>query len=471
MSSNTSLIFQSEPEFSATVYNKNVESFMCVATIQAPEYIPDESQKRAGIDVVAVLDRSGSMAGGKMEMLHQTVKLMIDNLKEIDRLSIVSYDDKSEIVLPLTKMTSDGKTRANTALATVTARGGTDLTAGVIKGFDVIDSRGSDKNDVASVLLMTDGLANQGITGVDSIVAATTERLKKIKAPTSLYTFGFGADHDGTLLSKMAQASGTGTYYFMKSVDSIPQAFADCLGGLLSVFAQNISLTITSGHGDNQSSDSKIKINSITTSFTKTTVQEGKKYSIEVGDIFSEEQRDILIDISFPAIQKPTEQYELLDVQVKYFSVVTSQTQTIKGSILIERTQDEPNNPKISLKVDEQRNRVKTAKAMEDAQKLGDTGKIEEARGLLENCKISISQSRSAAAPTSSGLVADLDLCAQQMRNKNEYEAFGSKNLSSHARQHWVQRGAASSETEQANYSTKSKAANMSSWMGKMSGK
>jgi len=371
----------------------------------------------------------------------------------------------------LMKMSSQGKTTAKTSLSKITARGGTNLSGGLLRAFDIIDERGVDKNDVAAILLMTDGLANEGIRGSDKIVLATRNRINEIPAPTTLYTFGFGSDHDGTLLSKMAEASGSGTYYFMQSVDSIPQAFADCLGGLLSVFAQNISMTITSGNGDNHSSNSGIKINSITTSFAKTTVEEGKKYSVQIGDIFSEEQRDVLIDVSLPAIQSPTEQYQLLSVQVKYFNVVLAQTHTINGTVSIQRTQDEPTNPQVSTKVDEQKNRVKTAKATEDAQKLGDAGDIEKARTLLESCKTSIAQSISSSTPASTALIADLDASLGQMRTNADYEEHGSKNLSSHSRQHYVQRGAYSNQNEYACYATVAKTSNRTDWFGKLTGK
>lgn len=35
-----------------------------------------------------------------------------------------------------------------------------------------------------------------------------------------------------------------GVYYFVEHKDQIPEAFGDCIGGLLSVVGQNVSLTV-----------------------------------------------------------------------------------------------------------------------------------------------------------------------------------------------------------------------------------
>jgi hypothetical protein len=57
-----------------------------------------------------------------------------------------------------------------------------------------------------------------------------------------VHTFGFGPHHDSQLLSDIAEA-GNGTYYYIEGEASIPEAFADALGGLLSVAVRCCSLT------------------------------------------------------------------------------------------------------------------------------------------------------------------------------------------------------------------------------------
>ena len=53
----------------------------------------------------------------------------------------------------------------------------------------------------------------------------------------SIFTFGYGGEHDADLLRGVAEA-GNGLFYYIDNADSIPESFCDCLGGLLSVAAQ-----------------------------------------------------------------------------------------------------------------------------------------------------------------------------------------------------------------------------------------
>ena len=128
----------------------------------------------------------------------------------------------------------------------------------------------STKAEVASVLLFTDGLANYGVTAVPQLVSAMTAMLGKVRSPCTVFTFGFGKDHSEKMLHALADAA-RGFYYYIEArqklckrmpdfvllfqhsasinashqtADNIPQAFADCIGGLLSVAAQNITVTI-----------------------------------------------------------------------------------------------------------------------------------------------------------------------------------------------------------------------------------
>merc|ERR1711968_119719 len=99
----------------------------------------------------------------------------------------------------------------------------------------------SESSRPASVLLFTDGLANQGIRDSAGITAAMQGAMAQSDSLFSVYTFGFGADHDPLLLQNISSAA-QGLYYFIQTTEAIPDSFADCLGGLLSVAAQNVRL-------------------------------------------------------------------------------------------------------------------------------------------------------------------------------------------------------------------------------------
>eukprot|EP00299_Pterocystis_sp_00344_P020243 c9943_g1_i1.p1 GENE.c9943_g1_i1~~c9943_g1_i1.p1 ORF type:complete len:482 (-),score=123.92 c9943_g1_i1:165-1526(-) len=444
MSTSLTLVFDNE--YQSVPCTTELSSFITTVGIRAPKFETTDTATRAGMDIVAVLDRSGSMAGEKMKMLHETVRLMIDNLKDIDRLSLVSYDDRDEVNLPLTRMDKPGKDAARLALAQINDRGSTNLSGGLWRGLQVLKDRTDGKNEVSSVLLLTDGLANAGVVEPTALVSQTQALLQSMNNPTSIYCFGFGADHDSNLLSSLAQAAH-GTYYFMKTTDSIPLAFADCLGGLMSVIAQNIVLTITAADG--------VNINSIATIFPKTEVIPQKQYSLAIGDLFSEEERDILVDITVPRVSGEVFGQPLLASHVKYMNVIEERSYQQDIVTVIDRTSAESGLGSASSKVDQERNRIRTAVAMEEAQRLGNQGQLEQARQVLAQCQQTIAQSTS--APASAMLLQDLEAVSSRMQSQHEFRAEGGHRLKNKAAKYYMQRACESDDLEVQAFATSAK--------------
>lgn len=110
-----------------------------------------------------------------------------------------------------------------------------------------------------AVFLFTDGQANEGITNAVTLANAIQSNLANFGPAVKIHTFGFGEDHDPGFLGKISEASG-GDYYYVKSEEDIPAAFADALGGMLSVSAQNVELTITAA-------STNVTIENVNTSF------------------------------------------------------------------------------------------------------------------------------------------------------------------------------------------------------------
>jgi Mg-chelatase subunit ChlD len=149
-----SLSLSVTPEVSAVIHNQN-KGFCFMATIQAPEFL---SEKRAPIDLVLVIDVSGSMSGSKIYLAKDTVNFVISQLSSKDRLGIVLFSSNTSVLLKLTLMDGEGKKQASIKVQQIKAGGGTALCAGLVSGVEMLHSREKGaKNDVASVLLLTDG--------------------------------------------------------------------------------------------------------------------------------------------------------------------------------------------------------------------------------------------------------------------------------------------------------------------------
>jgi hypothetical protein len=183
----------------------------------------------APLDVSLVLDRSGSMHGEPFRNLLRAAEAFVGQLRDGDRVSVVVFSDGVfEAVAPLTL---DPTTRAGAvaAIRALETGGLTRLSGGLLAGlYDVWST--FDAWNVNHVVLLSDGLPNQGITDrsrLASLAAAAAER------GVGITTVGFGPDHDELLMQGIADAGG-GTYHLVSSAADIPAVFqreaADMLG-------------------------------------------------------------------------------------------------------------------------------------------------------------------------------------------------------------------------------------------------
>jgi len=155
-------------QVSALAKDKAATDFLVMISMKAPVL---EDVQRAPMDLVLVVDRSGSMSS-LMAIVIETMEFIIKNLQMSDRLSIVDYDDRITTTLPLTLMDTSGKDLAVKRAKTLTSRGGTNLSGGLFRGLQLVHERSEPKNNVTSVLLFTDGQANEGLTTSTAIVNA-----------------------------------------------------------------------------------------------------------------------------------------------------------------------------------------------------------------------------------------------------------------------------------------------------------
>ena len=138
-----------------------------------------------------------------------------------DQLNVVVYDHEVDTVLERMPATSAAKKQALAALGRIDARGQTDLAEGWSTGARAL-GRANPDDRVRRVLLLTDGLANRGLTDAASLREAAA-RLRAEGIGTS--TFGVGNDFDEELLTSIA-ADGGGHFYFIEQPAQIPDFFA-----------------------------------------------------------------------------------------------------------------------------------------------------------------------------------------------------------------------------------------------------
>jgi Mg-chelatase subunit ChlD len=416
------------------------------------------SRPRAGMDLVIALDRSGSMHD--MPTAHTAMKAVADGLQAQDRLAIVSFNSTTVTFLPLTRMDDQGKQQAHQIISTIHASGGTNLCGGLLGAIDILQQQkqkqvGGGLNPVSSVILMTDGQANQGITDPSAIIQQSKDRMTGLGS-TSIYCFGFGANHNSSLLASVSSSAG-GAYYFIRDAPAIPRAFAACVGGLMRTVAQGISVRLTPISSD-------IIINTVHTTLPAAQSGDGLSWLIDVGDMFEDEQRDLLVEIAVPTFtlaaaqqQQHHQDQDLVRCQLEFTTfvhnttttavsacdseaVATASRTTVTSATTISLPRTVPGSlpGAIAQSIDIQRNRMLTSNALQQARNLADQGKMQEAKDVIARCHATITASPSAA--TCVGMVQDLVSVQFQMQTPTQYQNEGQHRLINKSRKHGLQR-------------------------------
>jgi Ca-activated chloride channel family protein len=221
------------------------EATLLVRIIAATED-ETETSRAAPLDVAFVLDRSGSMQGGKLDLAKEGVDLAVAWLRDADRAALVVYDDEVDTVQPLAPATPRLKASLRLALHGVDPGGSTYLSGGWIAGCHQLAEAtpaapaDSTATRIRRVILLTDGLANVGILDPGVLGRHAGELRRRGIATT---TVGVGQDFDEGLLSAMAEAGG-GNFQYVAGPDGLRAFFAQELQELFSVSATGLAVTL-----------------------------------------------------------------------------------------------------------------------------------------------------------------------------------------------------------------------------------
>lgn len=330
---------------------------------------------RIPLNVALVIDRSGSMGSeNKLENAKQAAEFVVRNLEKNDFLSLVTYE--SNVQTPVAATHPDNKPQLVKIIKEIATGGSTNLSGGMLEGYAQAD-KNRKKGQVNRVLLLSDGLANQGIQDPRQLQEICRQ---KANAGLTISTFGVGVEYNEDLMLNLAEY-GNGNYYFIDDPVKIAPIFTREMKGLLAVVAQNVTLTVKPGKG--------VTVDQVIG--YRAEPGAGRSSLVSLGDIFSNQSRTILVRLTVPARHPGT--LDLAAIELAFDDVTgTKQRQDEKAALTLTytdnpQTVNEHENRQVGRKVSV----LTSSVALQEAASLVDKGELEKARsrlaGELQNIK------------------------------------------------------------------------------------
>lgn len=276
--------------------------------------------RKVPLNIAIVLDRSGSMAGEKMDFAKKAAFGIIDRLSPADFVSIVVYDEFIDVVQPATSVKF--KDSIKMKLAKIKPRGSTNLWGGSEKGYEQVKANFK-KEYINRVLLISDGNITAG-PKIPSRIIGWVQEYKDIEG-ISISTFGVGLDYNETLMTDMAE-NGAGNYYYINRADKMEGMFNKELNGLQNVVAQEAELSITLPKG--------LMVEKI---FPFKYRQEKNVITIRFRDLFSEEIKSMVMKFS---IDDRASKELFIQTRLTYADVTDNQQKAMTIENTLQPTKD-----------------------------------------------------------------------------------------------------------------------------------
>ncbi len=322
---------------------------------------PPADWERAPVNLALVLDRSGSMAGDKIDKAREGVLQALRRLGGRDRFGVVIYDHEVETLVP--SRSAEYTEWLEARIRGIQPRGNTALFGAVSQGAAEV-RKSLDAAMVHRVVLLSDGLANVGPSA-----PADLARLGAAlgKEGISVTTVGVGTDFNEDLMTRLAERSD-GNHYFVESSRDLPRILAAELGDVLSVVARRVVVEVECPPGVRPvriiGRDGRIR---------------GNRVELQMNQVYGGQQKYALVEVELPA-STPEQTLELALARCSYENALTRMAEESTSRAQVRFTaRDEEVRASANRVVQEDLLQNEMAQAKDEALDLYNAGRADDA--------------------------------------------------------------------------------------------
>ncbi|TVU26835.1 hypothetical protein EJB05_29400, partial [Eragrostis curvula] len=287
---------------------KSAEDFPVLVRVRAPRKCTETS--RLGLDLVAVLGISRSMMllENRMDSMKEAMMFVIDNLGPDDRLSVVSFNNEVQRFTELSVMTDVNRERARHVVCMLVPRGGNNMGPALNEAAKILRQRGPEErsNRVGRIILLSN-------------YKDRSFKLSDICPEFPVDTFGLGIEHEFDDLSQIAERTKGLYSYVYQDLEKIKDALAQSLGGLMSVVAMDVQLSLQTLDG--------VYISSIESgSYSMQISSDNRSAIIQLPDLYAGENKNFIVHLDVPV----GEQNRLMNISGSYWNCKISKEAPIQ---------------------------------------------------------------------------------------------------------------------------------------------
>lgn len=282
------------PEVAIVSTCQTHETYVVVLKIKAPPpRVNGVAQaRRAPIDLVSVLDIGGSMNRTKLDMMKRAMHLVVSSLGSADRLSIIAFSATVKRLMPLKRMTCQGQRSARRVIDRLDLHNGSCAGDALRQATKILEDR-RERNPVASVMLLSDG---------------QDEQPQHDNNTNNRHVANHGSSTRFAHVEIPVQSSGY-------SHEPTEDAFAKCVGGLLSVVVQDLRIQVGLASGSDPAEICAVYPSNRPLVFSSGLVR--------IGDLYAEEERELLLELRVPITSN--EGHHVLSVCCSYKDPATQE--------------------------------------------------------------------------------------------------------------------------------------------------
>lgn len=353
------------------------------------------ARKAAPLNIAIVIDRSGSMAGKRIQNAIAAARGMVGRLRDGDAVSVITYNTATELLVPVTNVSESTRQDVLDKIENIAPVGDTCISCAIDAAADVVGRRSGMVN---RILLLSDGQATAGVREVEGFrrIAQGVQR-----RGCSISTIGVDVQYNERIMTALAVESN-GMHYFVDKPAELSSVFDRELKSLVRTIARNADVHVDLAPGVD-----------VAEVYGRAHRKDGNRLIVPLGDFAAGDRRSVLVRVSVE--RGPVGRRPIADVRLVYDDLSGDEdSDCCSGKLLVWMTADRSQASELDPLVAGRLSRANTTAALREANTLFDSGKYQEANAKLDATRTKVRDDRtaleaSAPADRRSELAEDFD--------------------------------------------------------------